>query len=94
MKNRISNSRLDEIMARCDAATPGPWKVMGVEDHIIGNDFEEATRFGVKHCQWTHNTTKENAEFISESRTDIPDLIAEIRELWNEIEYLRSMNDI
>ena len=50
------------------AATPGPWRVVGVDGHIIGNVYAEAVASGVKHHQWSHNTTQGNAAAIATAR--------------------------
>ena len=77
----LTAEQIAEIEAREKAASPGPWQVMGKHDHIIGNRFDVAERNKESHCQWTHNTTAKNADFISACRSDIPRLLADRRAL-------------
>ena len=79
----ISDERLAEMQARCDAATPGPW-------------FTEETprsQNGWPTCSVVAATYRKqnvyvafggvapeaNRRFIAAARTDVPDLIAEVR---------------
>ncbi len=57
--------RLEEIKARAEAATEGPWKAVRTQ---IANDI-----YGRKHIG--HITYDANADFIAHSRTDIPALV-------------------
>ena len=58
--------QIDEIRARCDAATPGPW------DAHPGPDYEYifALGDGMAHVRGPYN-----AEFIAHARQDIPALL-------------------
>jgi hypothetical protein len=72
-------TELDEIEARCDAASPGPWKYpyRGFPG-VVGSK---------RGCLWTSGrhegrvNHEADAEFIAHARQDVPDLIAEIRRL-------------
>jgi hypothetical protein len=79
----ISEAELEEIFARCNDATPGPW-VSYVEgrDHWGGDHFimrgEGATR---GEDLYLTCATIEDQEFIANARQDVPRLVAEIRRL-------------
>jgi hypothetical protein len=72
---------LSVIKARHKATTPGPWEVMGVSGHVLGNDLNTARKLRTAHHQWTHNTTPENAAFIAQAHADVPAMAAEIEKL-------------
>ncbi len=76
---------IDEIKARCEAATPGPWEAIvgwatGGINRISSPDNDmvvSASRFG-------HNSldiSDYDRDFISNAREDIPALLAYIEEL-------------
>jgi hypothetical protein len=80
--------RLDEIKARCDAATEGPWGVeidggilLGKAYRIVAGEktiiHEGRWQDGISYGDMTH----ENATFIAHAREDIPWLIAEVERL-------------
>ncbi len=71
-------TKLDEIRARLEAATPGKWKRFGVARHIIGTKFNEAEAAGIIHHQWSHNTTDANADLIVNAPTDLAYLLARV----------------
>lgn len=88
----MDEKQLLEIEARANAATPGPWEqdeesndALSIKSHgcvtamVFGNAFlgEEAQG--------------QNAHFIAHSRTDIPNLIAEIRRLQQDNARLRKI---
>ncbi len=78
----MEQTRLDAIRARCEAATKGPWELTKdgrYEDHDecrinLPNDTIEL-------CSY------ENGEFIAHARTDVPDLLAEVEKLREQLEY-------
>lgn len=78
---------LDEIERRANAATPGPWygnRNCGVYSVNVGQVV------GTGCCCCTKSRlTDENAAFISAARTDVPALIARVRELEAECERTR-----
>lgn len=45
--------------------TPEPWSIFGKDNHIMGNQFEDAMERGIEHSQWTHNCTPEDARRIT-----------------------------
>lgn len=77
----ISEEELDEMRARCDAATPGPWhtyqeelsKAAGIENnyagHICGG------------CEYEGYFAGPDADFVAHARTDLPRCIKEIQAL-------------
>ena len=75
-------SRLDEIKARAEAATPGPWDVLQYEARttcdVIGD------RIVVTQVR------KADAKFIAHARTDNPWLIEQLEAKDAEIERLRA----
>ena len=77
--------RLDEIRARTEAATPGPWRAYGntVEQEKTGCHQVVGTEFtGGGYMAYERLTTKdEDATFIAHAREDIPYLLAEIERL-------------
>lgn len=75
---------LDEMQARCDAATPGPWKLKPVDDHkriIFGpNGNSWGTDVGeIDSDDADYDEAMRTAEFVSHARTDMPRLIAALR---------------
>jgi hypothetical protein len=91
----VTNEELDEIERRAQAATPGPWFATntrnsrrdgslseheyGKRPHTVSTDPEEA---GWEHdggCDG-YGISEVNARFIAHARTDIPALIAAVRE--------------
>lgn len=86
-------SRLDEIRAREQAATPGPWFVEPIGDR----DFETAKQRGrvipdVLRWQGYRNTLDcgeddATAQFIAHAREDIPWLLAEIERLQENLAF-------
>jgi hypothetical protein len=88
---RITDSELDAMGARAEAATPGPWETIHkydgglYSDHVVSPDrrcianINAHPNFGGKPYK-----AKEIAEFIAHSREDIPRLIAEVRRLREE----------
>jgi len=80
---------LDEIKAREQAATSGPWevKVKGntVESHQVMSTGNEPI------CSAISPKTK-NAQFIAHARTDIPALISEVERLTSENTALQAEN--
>lgn len=71
---------LDEIEARANAATPGPWmpptqreRGPGCDDHACVVDHE-----GCAVWPWHR---REDMKFAYSARTDVPALVAEVRRL-------------
>jgi len=80
---------IDEIEARANAATPGPWKHEGQEvraAYHVAFCGEAATSQGATSAR---DCTR-NARFIAHARTDVSALIARVRELEAECERLKT----
>jgi hypothetical protein len=77
----LSDAELGEIDARCDAATPGPWRsFVERRDHLGGSDFIQTTGGDGPDIELT-GATRADQDFIAEARQDIPRLLAEVRRL-------------
>jgi hypothetical protein len=70
---------LDEIEARANAATPGPWEGKR-NGGVYAGDMEPVFETGCGCCS-DPDLTDENSAFIASARTDVPALIAEVRRL-------------
>lgn len=74
-------NRLDEIEARANAATDGPWEADGLEGTITSKtDGQAINRQGLYLVvdgitMWAES----DAEFIAAARTDVPALVAVAR---------------
>ncbi|MFC8491833.1 hypothetical protein ACFUJU_13720 [Streptomyces sp. NPDC057235] len=78
----MSEQRLAEILARVEAAAPGPWESDGAEFY--------GTLAGVLMIDlWVGETldiddlpqSEANAAFVAAARTDVPELVAEVQRL-------------
>ncbi len=87
---------LDAIQARADATSPGPWKGSPtcrdavVADAKPGQEVDEEVRYygGAPIGESMHAADR---EFIAHARTDVPDLVAELRAARDAINLLRPM---
>ncbi|WP_250504863.1 hypothetical protein [Bowdeniella massiliensis] len=85
----ITDDELDEIQARADAATPGPWVAIG---NSVAQEVNQCTCAGHIPC-YGHEpycglegpvilqAYPTDATFAAHARTDVPRLTAEIRRL-------------
>ena len=74
--------RLDEIRARAEAATPGPWAAEREDDYewiVVGGTYEPDCRYVIADCGF--DSPQSNATFIAHAREDIPYLLAEVERL-------------
>jgi hypothetical protein len=71
------SDRIQEIQARCEAATPGPWKRTGSKSQFVDSKPNEiyGTRSIVAEV-W--NGIDANADFITNAREDLPWLLAQL----------------
>ncbi|HEU4641258.1 MAG TPA: hypothetical protein VFS44_02305 [Gemmatimonadaceae bacterium] len=95
---RLTAERLAEIKQRADAATPGPWWTRDHGNHppntLSGVSIfapPDARPFKGNLVAFTgtadiYEDGQRDAAFISEARTDVPDLVAEIERLHALIE--------
>ena len=89
MTEPMTPERLAEIEARAEAATEGPWEAwdrgIGFEVHVnaecLNSEFRETFR-------------QADAEFIAAARTDVPDLLAEVRRLQAAVERVRERQGV
>lgn len=78
---------LEEIKARCDAATEGPWlPYHGVGLHCVTDSKPDGKhKFSNRICEYTYRYGEEqnhrDVDFIAHARQDIPDLLKYIGEL-------------
>ena len=90
---------LDEIEARAEAATPGPWRASlldgvtyedGSSSHVAG--IYPGSTSGPPPVFVTNSIDRRDAEFIAASRTDVPALLAEVRRLQAAVERVRALH--
>jgi hypothetical protein len=86
----LDDAELEAIEARCDAASPGPWKsFIEDRDHWSGDDFirvsdrDEEPEMYVSRAtaQGLQPASRQDLDFIAAARQDVPRLVAEIRRL-------------
>ncbi len=85
----MTNDQLQQIKARCDAATRGPWKY---HTDIGKKYYIHSPTYGVRDfCCLTSGFEREaDAVFVTEARQDIPDLLQEVERLRAEVERFRA----
>lgn len=71
----MTEEELQEIEARANAATEGPW------DACLSSGVCRAPPGEDHHSSIGHIRTKQDQEFIAHARTDVPKLVAEVRRL-------------
>ena len=78
----ITETELNEIEARANAATPGPWEAAGwdVRTKITADDQRGYLITSCQPSAFPENGAA-NTEFLSHARTDVPALVAEVRRL-------------
>jgi hypothetical protein len=95
---------LGEIEARAEAATEGPWTVERQTQDIGGyGPYEYVHIPEVTDLEWTPDGAdchmcgadfeEANAEFIAHARTDIPTLLAMVREQRARLDHIRALAD-
>ena len=83
---------IEEIKARVEKATPGPWRTSGDIEHLVCAEENSEKYSGppiIADCGHLYNASnsfqvremQDNAVFIAHARTDIPALIAEVERL-------------
>jgi hypothetical protein len=71
----ISLDQLQEILARCTAATPGPWEsIIEGRDQTSGSSFIQTAGEDI----YLSGATIPDQDFIASTRQDIPKLVHEI----------------
>lgn len=71
--SELTEARLAEIAARCEAATPGPWRA----DEACEGDDDTPPGWGIDGPKWIDDGeylhfNEADAEFIAHARTDLP----------------------
>lgn len=92
----MTTNDLDAITARVDAANEGPWAIWHDLDHQGYKTVGDAESYAAvldgdvaeESNPAAHVYTDEDAEFIAHAREDVPDLVAEVRELRAKVEVL------
>jgi hypothetical protein len=83
----MTERELADIQARCDGASPGPWRSM-VEgrDHSSGSSF---IMRGLPHARDVDlelsGATPGDQDFIAHAREDLPRLVEEVRRLRKQL---------
>ncbi|BAN46026.1 hypothetical protein [Metapseudomonas resinovorans] len=79
----ITDRELEEIGARCNSATPGPWV-----SFIEGRDYSGGSNFIMTGSKGNRGedieltgATSSDQDFIAHARQDVPKLIDEIKRL-------------
>lgn len=74
----ITETELQEMLGRCNNATPGPWKsFIEGRDHWSGSDFIQTSGTDIELCGATHA----DQDFIAHARMDVPRLVEELKRL-------------
>lgn len=82
-KEPLTAEQLAEIQARCDRASPGPWRSM-----IEGREHTSGASFimtGPPNARGEDielsGATQDDQDFIAHARLDVPQLLEEVRRL-------------
>lgn len=81
---------LQEVEARANKATPGPWFDSRYHDDQLGPHIEGLDERPVAFCSLGAKEHSENGAFIANARADIPRLVAIVREQATEIAALKT----
>ncbi|MGL5999823.1 MAG: hypothetical protein ACRC1I_25515 [Pseudomonas proteolytica] len=74
---------LEAIRARAEAATPGPWTAMWLDDCFIE---PRICKIPANGC-YDYNKFGANSQFIAHAREDVPALLAEVRRLNEKVRF-------
>ena len=75
-------NRLNEIEARTNAATPGPWEAGCNDRHVLyvtTENEEFCAEYGPELYDSQGFFSDDDTEFIAHARTDVPDMAAALR---------------
>ena len=90
----MSELNLEEIEARANSASEGPWKTVTARYGYDMKDSWAVEPDGPSVHNVAHITLGElDAKFIAHAREDVPALIAEVRRLRTQIERVQKMSD-
>jgi len=81
----MDDKQLEQIEARAEKTTPGPW-----ERHITDNGIWSKDAYGEVARVGNSFNRLANSDFIAASRTDIPTLCAALREAWADTAAFRA----
>src|SRR5262245_10223895 len=91
----LTPEQRDEIRAREQDVSPGPWTVAERIDRLNGGTTLPILSGEMGHIavieydsggfQWPHAQARADAEFIAHARQDVPDLLAEVDRLTAEL---------
>jgi hypothetical protein len=84
----MDKARLDAIRARCEAATPGPWNAIDKGNTVPSYAIRHFA-VGEKCVNVASGISPKtgDADFIAAARTDVPDLLAEVEKLREQLEH-------
>lgn len=93
MSEHLTDAELDEIEARAEKATEGPWVAECGSSNSPCIDFVLTENIDPRlddraSIAETYTDEAENADFIASARTDVPRLVAEVRRLRAQVERL------
>lgn len=81
----LTEQQLDEIEARANTATPGPWCTVGAEIFQGAEYTPDVSPWIGETCRASGGMGKADAAFVAHARTDVPALVAEVRRLRSEL---------
>lgn len=83
----MTPKQLDEIENRANRATEGPWVWEATSPRMNGEQWNLriSDKPGIRMVVSEYQHGPENAEFIAAARTDVPQLVAEVRRLQGQI---------
>jgi hypothetical protein len=86
----VNDQRLDEILGRANAATPGPWCNDSWEIYQ-GAEYEPGISVWIgETCRaGSMDQDRADAEFVAAARSDVPALVAEVQSLHTEVDKLK-----
>lgn len=98
----MTPEQLDEIEARANRASQAPWETSEAVDET---EYGSYTAYGVEPIaplEWFSDSDmahvalepmeEEDAKFIAAARTDVPNLVAEVRRLQGQIAAVRELH--
>lgn len=98
----MTPEQLDEIEARANRATEGPWTVSETVDETEYGSYTACGVQPIAPLEWYSDSdvahvalepmVEEDAKFIAAARTDVPNLVAEVRRLRAQVEALEKLH--
>jgi hypothetical protein len=82
----LSQTYLESVRKRCEAATKGPWvSLIEGRDHTSGDSVIKRGPNGVEEDLYLTGGTIEDQDFIAHAKQDIPILLDEIERLYKKM---------